>query len=108
MYTVNQTLLGAANSDLTSSAYYVGDFQTLTISRITSTGSASQGTIQGTNWDGFKSAIPEGAWSTLTPVANKGIYTIDPGAAWIRTQRAPFGVSAVSNESHIIQGRVIR
>jgi len=108
MYTRNQTMLGASNSSLTSGPHFVGDFATLTFSRITSTGSAATMEIQGTNWDGFQSAIPEGAWSTLTVIAPKGNFTIDPGMSWIRSIRTAYAVSANSNESHIYEGRAIR
>jgi hypothetical protein len=104
MYTRNKVLLGRASTATTSAAYYVGDFARMTVSRMTSTASATSIVIQGTNWDGFASAIPEGGWSNITVISTVGIFTVDPGFAYMRSIRSNIGASATSNETITLFG----
>lgn len=89
-------LAGAASSSTgTSNPVFVGDCRLLSVSIQSSTGSASNITIQLSNDDGFKAA--PAFWSTVTVLPNQGIYAIDPGARWVRAERANIAVSAASN-----------
>ena len=97
-HSTHKVLLGAASdSSGTSPHVFVGDCRLLSISRQTSTGSASNLTIALSNDDGFGAAVT--FWSTVTVLPNAGIYAIDPGARWIRAERANIAISASSNET---------
>ncbi len=92
-YTKSQVILDS-NSSGTGQAVFVGDARLLTVSIQSSTGSASRFTFEASNDDGFQSAIA--FWSTLTTITGQGIYTIDPGARWVRAQQPAFSLSATS------------
>ena len=81
-------LFADVGSDITSAVYFVGDAEELTAdARIAS---ATTVHLQGTNAQGFREAIAETAWSTLTQVsavAANTIYNIEPGFRWIRGLR---------------------
>jgi hypothetical protein len=98
-------LLGVdSGSSGTSPFIFIGDCRLLSLSRQTSTGSASNLTVSLSNDPGF-SASPV-AWSTITVLPNAGIFAIDPGARWIRVERANIGINATgstaSNETVIL------
>jgi hypothetical protein len=96
-----QVLLGAASdSSGTSPAIFVGDCRLLSVSVQTSTGSASNVTIQLSNADGLQSSTF--FWSTVTVLPLAGIFTVDPGARWIRAERANIGISATSNTTVLL------
>lgn len=108
MYTRNQVLLGSADgSQITSNPFFIGDFDKVTVSRQTSTASAVNMTIQGSNDDGFTAAIGAATWSTLTSIPGAGLYTIDPGFRWLRSTRSIIGTSAASNETHVLEGKTV-
>lgn len=92
-YTRPQVILTSSSSG-TGDWHFVGDYRLLTVSIQSSTGSASRFTIDGSNDDGFQSAIAFS--SVLTTLVNQGIYTIDPGFRWIRAQQPVFSLSATS------------
>ena len=97
-YSKQQVLLGlASDSSGTSPAIFVGDARLLSLSRVTSTGSASNLTVSLSNDDGFTAAIT--SWSVVTILPNQGIFTIDPGARWLRAERALISISQTSNET---------
>lgn len=97
----SQVLLGAASdSSGTSPWIFVGDARLLSISRQTSTGSASNLTISLSNDHGFNSSIVFASAVTVLP--NAGIFTIDPGARWLKAERRNIGISASSNETVIL------
>lgn len=107
-YTKSKSILSAANSNLTSPPIYVGDAFDITFSRQTSTTSAANLTIQGTNADGFGNGAEavdltknssNTLWSTITTNTAAGLYSVTPGFAWIRAIRTNIGVSAASNET---------
>jgi 3-oxoacyl-(acyl-carrier-protein) synthase len=89
-----KVLLGSGSSG-TSPHVFVGDVRLLSVSIQTSTGSASNITISLSNDDGFGAEV--GHWSTVTVIPATGIYAVDPGARWIRAERANIAVSAGSN-----------
>ena len=95
MFTRPQVILDS-NSSGTGTAHFVGDARLLTLSIQTSTASASRFTISGSNADGLQASIPDASWSVMTTLLNAGIYTIDPGARWIRAEQPNFGLSATS------------
>jgi len=70
----------------TSNALLVADARQLTVSVVTVGTGASRTTIQGSNDDGLRAAIDN--WSTVTTVTLAGIYTVDPGARWLRALRS--------------------
>ena len=97
-YAKYQNMLGAdSSSSGTSPWFFVGDCRLITVSRVTSTASASNLTISLSNDDGLQSSIANFSLATVLP--NAGIFTIDPGARWIRAERAAIGISASSNET---------
>lgn len=89
----DQVLLGSDSSG-TSPSIFVGDARLLSVSVQTSTGSASNITISLSNDNGFSAEI--GNWSTVTVLPNRGIFTVDPGARWIRAERANIAISVTS------------
>ena len=88
-----------SSSSGTGLACYVGDARLLTLSVQSSTASASRFTISGSNANGFQAAIGEATWSVMTTVLNSGIYTIDPGARWIRAEQPAHSLSATSGNT---------
>jgi hypothetical protein len=94
-YANDQVLFNSGSSG-TGPAVFVGDCRLLTLSVQTSTGSASRFTISGSNANGFAEAIPGASWSVMTTILSAGIYTIDPGARWVRGEQPNFSLSATS------------
>lgn len=85
MYTRDHSFFTAGSpSATTSSAWFVGDFQSLTVQF----GSASTVTLQGSNADGFTAAIPDGTWSNLSVIAAAGIQKVETGFRWMRAYRS--------------------
>jgi hypothetical protein len=100
-YSKDQVLLGAASdSSGTSPSIFVGDCRLLSVSRVTSTGSASNLTISLSNDNGFSATITN--WSVVTVLPSAGIFTVDPGARWLKAERANIGISATSNETVVL------
>jgi hypothetical protein len=99
-YTKYKVLLGSGSSG-TSPDVFVGDCRLLSVSIQTSTGSASNVSLALSNDDGWTTGI--GFRSTVTVLPNQGIYSIDPGARWIRAERANIGISATSNVTVILE-----
>lgn len=92
-YAKQQILLGSDSSG-TSPHIFVGDSRLLSVSIQTSTGSASNITISLSNDHGFNGAV--GFWSVATVLPNAGIFSVDPGARWLRAERANIAISAAS------------
>lgn len=112
--TYRHVALGANTSDRTGAPYFVGDLRQLTISIVSSTGSASRYTVVGTNDDGLRSAlgtpsplVPSGGWSIATVLTGQGLYAFDPtvGFRWINVYRDAVSVSAASNCTITLAGR---
>ena len=101
-YTRLRSILTSGSSG-TGPAIFVGDARLLTVSIQSSTGSASRFTFDASNDDGFKAAIGDATWSTLTVLTAKGIYTVDPGARWIRAQQPVFSLSATSANTVMLE-----
>ena len=72
----------ANSSTRTSNPVLVADAVTISASWTTAVASASSLTIQGSNEEGF--FAPIGLWSTVSVVGGQGIFTITPGARWLR------------------------
>ena len=72
----------ANSSTRTSNPVLVADAATISASWNTANAVASNLTIQGSNDEGF--FAPIGIWSTVSVVAGQGIFTITPGARWLR------------------------
>ena len=92
-YTRQQIILTSTSSG-TGTAHFVGDARLITVSVVSSNASASRYTISLSNDDGFQSTIA--AWSIATTLVNAGIYTIDPGARWIRAEQPDIALSTSS------------
>lgn len=85
MYTREHSFFTGLTSSMTTSApMFVGDFQSLTVQF----GSASTVTLQGSNAEGFASAIPDGTWSNLSVIAVAGIQKVETGFRWMRAFRS--------------------
>ena len=93
-YCKAQILLGSDSSG-TSPHIFVGDCRLLTISVQTSTGSASNVTVSLSNSDGLQSS--DLFYSVATVLTSQGIFTVDPGARWLKAERANIATSAASN-----------
>jgi hypothetical protein len=65
----------------------VVDFASMSLSYLTAVASASTLTVWQSNDDGLTSTdtLTENSWSVVTSIRGPGIYTIDPGARWLRT-----------------------
>jgi len=76
-----------ADSGITSEIYYAGDAWTVSLFL---RGSPSTTTIQLSNASGFRSAIPEAAWSNATTVINPepDMLDIQSGFRWMRCLRS--------------------
>lgn len=99
-----QVILGnASGSSGTSPSIFVGEVRLLSLSVITSTGSASNITVSLSNDDGFQSAIAN--WSVVTVLANRGIYTIDPGARWMQVERANIAMTSAASNTTVLLNR---
>lgn len=102
MSTFRNDLYSAVGSDLTSSIYFVGDAEELTIAfDVDSTTSVE---VHGSNAQGFRVAFVEDDWSTLTTVVSatvNEILNIEPGFRWIRCVRE----SSTSLPSAVVAGR---
>ena len=90
-YTRQQTVLdstSANSSTRTSNAFLVADAAGISVSWVTAVAVASNLTIQASNDDGLSFAGPNmntgGIWSNVSVVAGAGIFTITPGARWLR------------------------
>lgn len=88
MSTFRKDLFATVSSDITSSVYFVGDAEEITLS--TDINSATTLVFQGSNDTGFRSTLAETEWSTLTTIASvtaNGMYNIEPGFRWFRCLR---------------------
>jgi hypothetical protein len=72
-----------SSSQTTSGAYFTGDFQSYSVE----IGAASAVTLQGSNADGFTTALAEADWSTLSVIAAAGIQKVETGFRWARAIR---------------------
>ena len=88
-------LFAAVGSDLTSSTYLTADGEEMTLQVIVG-GSATSLHIHGSNGTGFRTALGEDDWSTLTSLAigvsSDQMLNIEPGFRWLRCLRTS-GVS---------------
>lgn len=85
----------ASSSTGTSNPCFVGDCRLLTLSIQTQTASASNITVSLSNTNGFQSNDSAFFWSNVTILPAQGIFTIDPGARWIRVERASGSTATV-------------
>jgi len=79
-------LSSTATSTYTSSSFLVADAATISISVVTTAGVASLVTVDGSNDNGWTGSITN--WSTITGLTAPGLYTIDPGARYIRVRKS--------------------
>ncbi len=84
----------AQSSARTSPPFLVADAGQISISYITVTTSVGTLTVQGSNDDGLtagssslSTSVSLPFWSTISLVAAQGIFTVSPGARWIRVIR---------------------
>lgn len=94
-----EVLLGSGSSG-SSPDVFVGDCELISVSIQSSTGSASNVTISLSNDHGFNSAIVFRSGVTVLP--SQGIFSIDPGARWLRAERGAIAISAASNTTVIL------
>lgn len=93
-----------SNSGITSGTYWVGDAEELTV--FLDVDSATTITLQGSNAIGFREAISEGEWSTLTTLVGASandLLNIEPGFRWIRGLRET--ASSASWAAMVVAGR---
>ena len=100
----DKVLLGnASGSSGTSPNIFVGDCRLLTVSIQTSTGSASNVTVSLSNSDGFRDSTL--VYSVVTVIPQQGIFTIDPGARWLRAERANIAMGSTASHATVILNR---
>jgi len=100
----------SANSNVTiSPPFLVADAGQISISYITVVASVNSLTVQGSNDDGLSqgasslsTTVSLPFWSTISTVASQGIFTVTPGARWIRVMR----VATDSRASVLLNYRV--
>lgn len=81
-------LFSGLGSVITSNVEFVGDAVELTL--FADIDSATTFRVQGSNATGFRTAIDEDDWSTLTTVAiatTNQMLNIEPGFRWLRVLR---------------------
>jgi hypothetical protein len=96
--------LFASSSLVTSAVYFVGDAEELTA--FLDIDSATTCVLQGSNAQGFREAIAEDEWSTLTTmvsVSANQLVNIEPGFRWLRGLRET--ASNASWASLVVAGR---
>lgn len=85
MYVREHSFFPADSSSVTTSAaYFVGNFESYSVQ----IGSASTVTLQGSNGEGFVTALADNDWSTLSVIAAAGIQKVETGFRWIRAVRS--------------------
>ena len=89
----------ANSSTYTSAWHFVGDYAQMSLSWITGAAVASRLTVQGSNAEGFDTAIA--GLSTLSDIGEQGHYAFTPGARWMRCLRSALD----SRSSVILQAR---
>ena len=91
----------AQSSTVTSSSVWCGDANVISVSIQSVAAVASVWSLEGNNGDGFLSALGSGAagtdWSTITAITAQGIYSVTPGARWIRLIRP-----AVNSQASVV------
>jgi hypothetical protein len=96
--------LFASISTATSLAGFVGDAEEMTV--FLDIDSETTCVLQGSNATGFREAIPEAEWSTLTTVTSinaNDLLNIEPGFRWLRGIRET--ESAASWAALVVAGR---
>ena len=73
------------SSTYTSNPILIVDYASMSLSYVTNVASASTLTVWQSDDDGLTVALSEPSWSVVTSLTGKGLYTIDPGARWLRT-----------------------
>lgn len=73
------------SSTYTSNPILIVDYASMSLSYVTNVASASTLTVWQSNDHGLTTALTEPSWSVITSIRGPGIYTIDPGARWLRT-----------------------
>ena len=79
---------GANQSTLTAGPYFVGDFETMSMSWSSSTAASSTLILTASNDDGLTAGTSIATYSTISTVGAQGLFTIDPGMRWLRAVRA--------------------
>ena len=81
----------ANSSTVTWGPVWVGDANTISVSLQSVAAVASVWTIEGNNQDGFVTALSALSapveWSTVTTITAQGMYSVTPGARWLRVVR---------------------
>lgn len=95
-YTAPQVILNSTSSG-TGTACFVGDARLLSLSIQSSVDSASRYTISLSNDNGFQSAIAEASWSVATTIVSRGVFTIDPGARWLRAEQPAIALGSAAS-----------
>ncbi len=69
---------------ITTPAWYIGDFKTVTISASTQSNNAIN--VQVSNADGFQDVIPENSWANVLAISVQSVFALTQlGARWSRT-----------------------
>src|SRR5437867_1438950 len=91
----------AQSSTVTSNPVWCGDANTISVSIQSVAAVASVWSLDGNNGDGFLSALGTGTsgtdWSNITTITAQGVYSVTPGARWIRLVRP-----AVNSQASVV------
>ena len=80
------------SSTVTSNPIWAGDANAISVSIQSVAAVASVWSIDANNGDGFLTALGTGLagagdWSNITTITSQGIYSVTPGARWLRLVR---------------------
>lgn len=86
-YTRQKTLHDLGNYAVsTSTPVLIADATQISLSVVT-TGAGSPVTVQMANANGLTSALVATDWSSVTALTSNGVYAVESGPRWLRTQR---------------------
>ena len=72
-----------SSSQTTSDPYFIGDFTSYSME----IGAASAVTMQGSNANGFTTALAAADWSVVSVISAAGLQKVETGFRWIRAIR---------------------
>lgn len=91
---------GGSHAVSTSTPVLIVDATQISLS-LTTTGAGSPLTVQMSNADGLRTALVATDWSTVTALTANGVFAVESGPRWLRTQRESAS-SATVNLSFLV------
>src|SRR5690349_20133428 len=85
----------SANAVSTSTPVLIAEATQISLSLVT-TGAGSPLTVQMSNADGMTAALVATDWSTVSALTANGVYAVESGPRWLRTQRESASTATVN------------